>query len=63
MWFSGFFGLAALAHLVRLVTRIHLTIGDHVFRLRYSLIVVVVAGIASLLLAKSGCGKCNCAKK
>lgn len=48
VWFSGFFGLGALVHLARVVTRVSLVVGGREISLGTSLIVVVIFGALSL---------------
>lgn len=47
-WFSGFFGLGAIVHLVRLVLRFPLIVGTYEVPLAVSGILVVVLGGLSL---------------
>ena len=61
-WFSGFFGLAALGHLIRLVLRPTVLIAGHNFHLRYSLVVLVVAGVLSFVFCRRSCSSCSCSK-
>lgn len=57
IWFSGFFGLGAVAHLVRLILRFPLTIGTWEVPLTTSLIVAVVFGGLSIGLLILGVKK------
>lgn len=51
LWFSGFFGLGALVHLIRLLTRVSLIVGDYQVPLGVSLAVFVIAsGLSAGLL-------------
>ena len=47
LWLSGFFGLAALAHLVRLTFRWGMQINGHEIPLALSCLVVIVMGTLS----------------
>ena len=59
-WFSGFFGLAALAHLIRLVLRVPLVVAGHNFHLRFSLAVVIIASALSFFFCRRSCSSCSC---
>ena len=63
MWFSGFFGLAAFAHIIRLVTRAQVQIGDVLIPMNVSIVIVVVAAILSFVFCKMSCNACNCGTK
>lgn len=60
VWFSGFFGLAALVHLVRLLFQVPLVVGGRPVPMAVSVIVVLVAGILSLRLFSVGRGGGSC---
>ena len=62
-WFSGFFGLGALVHLVRLILRIPLTLGDFQVPLGLSLVLVIVLGGLSLGLLYVGIRRPCCKKE
>ena len=49
-WFSGFFGLAALVHLIRLLLRLSVTLGNFAVPMSLSVLVFLVAGAISLFL-------------
>lgn len=49
-WFSGFFGLGALVHLVRLLLRFPLVVNNYEVSLATSGVLVVVLGALSLTL-------------
>ena len=63
MWFSGFFGLAAFAHVIRLVTRAKVQIGGVLIPMNVSVVIVVVAVILSFFFCKMSCNACNCGTK
>lgn len=48
LWFSGFFGLAALAHLVRLALKVPVTVGTVSVPMSASVLVAAVAGALSV---------------
>ncbi len=50
MWFSGFFGLGALVHLMRYLFGFGLIVNGHAISLRVSGIFALVAGILSVSL-------------
>ena len=60
MWFSGFFGLGALGHLVRLITGFSVVIAGREIPLAFSKVAVLVFGILSIglliLSLKKPCG-------
>ena len=60
MWWSGFFGLAAVAHVVRLAVRAQVQLGGWAVPMRFSMIIVIVAGLLSFFFCKKGCASCNC---
>ncbi len=66
LWLSGFFAAPTVLHLVRLLGRFPFEIAGISFRLRHSLLVVVVFGLISAALARKACGgkeSCGTAKK
>lgn len=54
VWFSGFFGLGALVHLVRLFLRFPLIVGNFEVPLAMSLLLVIVLGGLSVGLLYIG---------
>ena len=50
MWFSGFFGVGALVHVVRLLTGFSLVVAGHEIPLMVSGVIVLVGGILSVAL-------------
>ncbi len=56
VWFSGFFGLAALVHLVRFLFQVPLVVGGRSVPMAVSVIVAFVAGVLSLRLLSVGRG-------
>ena len=54
VWFSGFFALGALAHLIRLLSRLPVTLGTYHVPLLVSGILVLVFGGLSLTLLVIG---------
>ena len=54
VWFSGFFGLGALVHLVRLLLRFPLIVGDFEVPLAMSLVLAIVLGGLSVGLLYVG---------
>ena len=63
MWFSGFFGLAAFAHIIRLITRAQVRIGDVFIPMNVSIAIVVVAAILSFVFCKMSSNACHCGAK
>jgi hypothetical protein len=61
-WWSGFFALATGVHIVRLIARAQVQIGDWVVPMGLSIAVAVVAGILSFIFCKAGCKSCGCSK-
>ena len=59
-WLSGFFALATLAHIIRLITKAQVQVGDWAVPMSVSIAIVVVAGILSLTFCKMGCKACTC---
>ena len=61
IWFSGFFGLGAVVHLIRLILRVPMIIGGFNVPLGLSAAVAVVFGALSIGLLclglKQPCGK------
>ncbi len=55
LWFSGFFGMAALVHLVRLLLRVQVIAGTRRIPLRLSVAIVLIAGALSVALLYTGC--------
>ena len=62
-WLSGVFALAAIVHIIRLIARAQVQVGDFVVPMNLSIVIAVVAGILSLVLCKMSCKACNCASK
>ena len=60
MWFSGFFALACLVHLVRLALQVQVRFGDWLVPMGLSVGVAVVAGLLSFFCCRMGCGSCGC---
>lgn len=54
LWFSGFFGLGFIVHLVRLISGVTVTVGDRPIPMATSLAIVVVFGTLSILLLFAG---------
>ena len=54
LWFSGFFGLAALVHLTRLLLRVPVTVAAVAIPMQVSVWVAGVAGALSVGLAVAG---------
>lgn len=63
VWFSGFFGLGAVVHLVRLLLRFPLIVGTFEVPLRMSLVLVIVLGGLSLGLLYMGLRRPCCKKE
>ncbi len=63
MWLSGFFALAAVVHTIRLVLKTSVQIGDFAVPMGLSVVVLVVAGVLSFILARLGCERCDCGTK
>ena len=49
-WLSGVFLLAAIVHIVRLIAKAQVQVGDFVVPMNLSIVIAVVAGILSLAL-------------
>lgn len=47
MWFSGFFGLGFVAHTLRFIFRVPVTLGTHVIPLSASVLLMIVFGALS----------------
>lgn len=60
MWLSGFFALATLAHAVRLVFKVSVQVGEFAVPMELSVVILVVAGTLSFVMARLGCGRCDC---
>ena len=63
IWFSGFFGLGVLVHLVRLVLRFSLIVNGYAIPLTASAVLVVVLGCLSVGLLILGCKRPCCPRK
>ena len=62
-WFSGFFGLGALVHLVRSILKFPLVVNNYEVPISLSVTLAVVLGALSLILLYVGCKKACCEKK
>ncbi len=62
VWFSGFFGLGAVVHLVRLLFRFPLVVGTFDVPLKVSLILVILLGGLSIGLLYVGARRPCCKK-
>lgn len=62
-WFSGFFGLGALMHLVRSILRFSLVVGNFEVPISLSVVLAVVLGSLSLGLLYLSCKKPCCEKQ
>ena len=62
MWWSGFFGLAAVAHVLRLVFRPDIQFNGVPVPAGFSIVIVAVAGALSFFFCKKACGACSCTK-
>lgn len=60
LWFSGFFGLGFVVHLLRLVFQVPLTVGDQIVPMSTSVFVAIVFGGLSAGLLYMGCKKSCC---
>ena len=63
MWWSGFFALAALMHIIRLIVRLDLQFGTFVVPMGASIGVASVGALLSFIFFKKGCESCGCASK
>jgi len=63
VWFSGFFGLGALVHLVRFFLRFPLVVGTFEVPLGLSLLLAVILGTLSLGLLYVGMRRPCCRKE
>ncbi len=63
IWFSGFFGLAAAVHIVRLILKFPVVIRGTEIPMNVSLVVAIVASGLSLGLLFLACKKSCCDKK
>jgi hypothetical protein len=59
-WLSGFFALAAIVHIIRLVTQTPVQIGDFAVPMNASIAIAVIGGVLSLVFCKMGCKSCAC---
>jgi len=57
VWFSGFFALGAVGHLIRLVLQLPVTIGTFEVPLGLSAVLAVILGGLSIGLLVLGCRK------
>lgn len=55
LWFSGFFGLGTLVHLIRLTFRVPVTVGGWEVPLGVSAVLVALLGLLSAGLLAFGC--------
>lgn len=55
VWFSGFFGIAAILHALRVLFQLPVVIGTWQVPVRISLVIAIVFGLISLGLLKGGC--------
>ncbi len=60
IWFSGFFGLGTVVHLIRLILRVPVTLGTWAVPLKASGILVLVFGALSFWMLRAGCGQSCC---
>lgn len=59
-WFSGFFGLGVVVHLVRLIFRVPVTLGTWAVPLGFSIGMVVLFGALSLGFLAVACKRPCC---
>lgn len=62
IWFSGFFALGAVMHLVRSIVRFPLVVGTFEVPISLSVVLAVVLGVLSLSLLCLACRKSCCEK-
>ena len=62
-WLSGFFALASLMHIIRLVAQVDVTVGTFSPPMGLSVAVAVIAGGLSLFFCNLGCRACACGPK
>lgn len=55
LWLSGFFAMPAVMHIVRVIAGWQLTVAEHTFTTKESVVVIVITGIFSLVLGLIGC--------
>ena len=55
LWLSGLFAMPAIAHIVRSILGWPMTIAEHSFTIRESIVIAVVAGILSAVFGIMGC--------
>ncbi len=53
MWWSGFFGLAMIGHMIRLIARAHMQVGTHVIPMGVSVLIAIIAGALSFIFCKT----------
>ena len=63
LWFSGFFGLGTLVHLIRLLFRVPVTLGTWQVPLRFSVVAVLVLGALSASLLAVALRRPCCSSK
>jgi hypothetical protein len=63
MWWSGFFALAAVVHLVRVVLQAQAVLAGRSIPMSLSVGVAIAAGLVSFFFYKKGCGSCGCSSK
>jgi ABC-type transporter Mla maintaining outer membrane lipid asymmetry permease subunit MlaE len=54
-WLSGFFAMPALMHLIRIIIGWPLTLAEHTFTAKESIVIIAVTGIFSAVLGIIGC--------
>ena len=59
-WLSGFFALAAIAHIIRLIFRFEVAFNGNIVPMNVSVGIVAVAGVLSLIFCKKSCASCGC---
>ena len=60
MWWSGFFTLAAVVHILRLAFRVPVQLGTWHVPMGFSVDVVIVAGFLVFIFCRKGCEACDC---
>ena len=63
MWWSGFFGLAALMHTLRLIAQANVQVNGFTVPMTVSIAIAAVAAVLSFICCKKGCGACSCSTK
>ena len=62
MWWTGFFALAFIGHVVRLVARARVQLGNWPVPMGFSVVIAIIAGLLAFIFYKKACGACKCSE-